>query len=117
MLMKPIDNLIKEVPRSGINNGGATGYYDLPPESERPCIDDLIEHKEMQRWRSEVFKSMYGLDGRATRSTDGSSSEARELNKCFYYLNRRMRMLGLPLYVQETTKLEIHLNTQEKNQC
>lgn len=83
------------------NNGGKTSYYDLPPASDRPCLDDLIEYKDMRRWRSEMFKTLYALEGRADKAEDGSSSELRELHKMAYYLNRRLSQLKEPTYIVE----------------
>lgn len=88
----------KQPANQSLNNGGETNYYDLPPESSRPCIDDLIEFKKMQRWQAEVFKSSYAIADRAKRATDGSSSESRELNKMVYYVNRRLKQLGEEVY-------------------
>jgi len=78
---------------TSFNNGGQTNYYDLPPESQQPTINDLIEHKKMPFWRGEAFKALYALEERASRSKDSSSSEVRELNKVIYYMERRKKML------------------------
>ena len=75
------------------NNGGNTDYYALPPESDEPTLNDLIEYKNMPFWQGEAFKALYALEGRANRSNDSSSSEVRELNKVIYYCKRRLAML------------------------
>jgi len=75
------------------NKGGKTDYYALPPESEEPTLNDLIEYKDMPFWRGEAFKALYALEERANRAKDGSASEERELNKVIYYCNRRLNML------------------------
>lgn len=106
-----------------VNNGGKTGYYDIPgPTVEElakeikshlvmsDCIaariaecvrerilpstlNDLIEFKRMPFWRGEAFKALYALEERAQRSADASASEERELNKVIYYCNRRLAQI------------------------
>lgn len=96
------------------NNGGKTGYYDLPlPDREEikkvlldcslervqdlpslvdkiislcpQTLNDIIEHKNMQPWQHEVLKATYAIDARAEKN--GGSYE-RELNKISYYTER-----------------------------
>lgn len=71
------------------NNGGKTGYYDVPPGAE--TLNDLIEHKNMPFWRGEILKAAYGLEGRTEKN---GGSEVRELNKIIYYANRRLRQIA-----------------------
>jgi hypothetical protein len=101
------------------NNGGKTGYYDLPrPDSRKvrailedfgkgmlgiseaatavyeafpQTLNDLIEFKGMLFWRGDAFKALYAIEERAAKG--GASSEERELNKVIYYCNRRLAML------------------------
>ena len=101
---------------NSINNGGNTNYYTLPKPSRKTILNlledfqngnsnildtlekvyallpqtlnDLIEYKNMKPWQHECFKSLYAMNERAARSTDGSSSIQRELNKQQYYLDR-----------------------------
>lgn len=115
-------NEVKELENSenSKNNGGTTSYYDLPRprlidieeliklavsrdisvENVAAAIDslipstlnDLIEYKDMKPWQHEMFKSLYAMNERAARSSDGSSSITRELNKQQYYLDRGKRL-------------------------
>jgi hypothetical protein len=98
------------------NNGGKTGYYDLPlPDREKikeilikfrnypsmvetitdeiidlcpQTLNDLIEHKQMQPWQHEVMKVTYALNERAMKNPKKGSSKLREVNKILYYANR-----------------------------
>jgi hypothetical protein len=100
------------------NNGGKTGYYDLPlPDREvieyliradlklsaetnlervankiiallPQTLNDLIEFKQMQPWQHEVFKATYALNERALKNPKKGSSKLREVNKILYYANR-----------------------------
>ena len=74
------------------NNGGKTSYYDIP--AEPTTLNDLIEYKKMPFWQGEMFKALYALEARATRASDGTSSEVRELNKIIYYAHRRLKILA-----------------------
>ncbi len=95
------------------NNGGKTGYYDLPlPDREKirsyliafkqnsmsldfaldkileqcpQTLNDIIEYKSMKPWQHEVMKACYAIDERALKN--GGSYE-REINKIIYYANR-----------------------------
>lgn len=98
--------------RDDINNGGKTGYYDIPaPTVEKiarvltgygldgklknavediyklfpQTLNDLIEHKNMKPWQHEVMKAVYAIDDRAKKN---GGSEIREINKIIYYANR-----------------------------
>lgn len=121
-----VEYLSKPKPKkisSDKNNGGSTSYYDLPlPQAERilflinspnlsaeekvkeilslcpQTINDLIEFKNMMPWQHEVIKSCYAIKERAKK---GEGSEERELNKQVYYINRRRKQLGLPVYKLE----------------
>ena len=106
------------------NNGGKTSYYDLPIPSRKKIVEilnehlrylnetdmlhlvesifqafpdtlnDLIESKQMEFWRGDAFKALYGLEGRILKSgKDEVSAELRELNKVVYYCNRRIASL------------------------
>lgn len=97
-----------------IDNGGKTGYYDLPKPSLKELVmaiemfceqeemsstelaheilgmfpdtlNDLIEHKNMKPWQHEVMKAVYAIDDRAKKN---GGSEIREINKIIYYANR-----------------------------
>ena len=46
----------------------------------------------MPFWQGEILKATYALEDRATRSTDGSSSPERELNKIIYYAQRALAL-------------------------
>lgn len=102
------------------NNGGRTGYYDLPyPTREQltdllhapiemtteqiidaiyimfpQTLNDLIEYKEMEPWRHEIFKATYAMKERAKKSK--SYSIVREINKIIYYAGR-----GLAIAMRE----------------
>jgi hypothetical protein len=109
--------------KSPENNGGKTGYYDLPLPDRDKLIDilnwvsktnwvevsvaadrilalcpqtlnDLIEYKNMEPWRHEVMKACYALDERAVKASDGSSSAIREINKMEYYIQRGKQVLS-----------------------
>lgn len=71
------------------NNGGKTGYYDVPAGAE--TLNDLIEYKNMPFWRGEILKAAYGLDGRIEKN---GGSEVRELNKIIYYATRRLNQIA-----------------------
>jgi len=73
------------------NNGGTTDYYIIPKDAV--TLNDLIEHKHMEFWQGDAFKTLYALQERATRDTN--ASEARELNKIIYYCNRRLAKISL----------------------
>lgn len=77
------------------NNGGRTGYYDLPfkpcKRFKQPTINDLIEHQDMRFWQGEIFKASYAIKERSKRDTN--ANERRELNKIKYYTERRLAEL------------------------
>jgi hypothetical protein len=100
------------------NNGGRTGYYDLPlpdrsllykllerhvPRKELlgdiiadiielcpQTLNDLIEAKNMQPWQHEIMKACYAIDARAEKN---GGSRVREHNKIDYY-NKRGKALS-----------------------
>lgn len=102
---------------SAENNGGKTGYYDLPQIKDEDLINilkpleegmhsssyvihqlrllfpntlnDLIEFKNMAPWQHEVFKACYALNERALK---GGASKEREINKIIYYANRGLNL-------------------------
>lgn len=95
------------------NNGGKTGYYDLPlpqridieevilkvidgiitvPDAADEILalcpqtlNDLIEYKQMQPWQHEAMKATYALEARADKN---GGSLVREINKIIYYAGR-----------------------------
>jgi hypothetical protein len=112
-----MDAKIGETVVTPINNGGTTGYYDLPlPDRSKveeivlklqrdqanydsitneilelcpQTLNDLIEFKNMQPWMHEVFKACYALNERATKN---GGSRIREINKILYYANRGLQI-------------------------
>lgn len=109
-------NILK--PKGAENNGGKTGYYDLPlPDINDICkilqgiqegnatifqaanavinlcpqtLNDLIEYKNMKPWQHEVFKACYAIEERALKN--GASLE-REVNKILYYAGRGLEIV------------------------
>lgn len=67
------------------NNGGATSYYDLPPNST--TLQDLMEYKDMTWNQANIFKAAYRL-----RDETHSSME-RDLNKIIWFANRMLDQL------------------------
>jgi len=67
------------------NNGGATDYYATPKNNV--TLNDLIEYKQMEFWRGEIFKASYAIEGRVEKNTEKCPilSELREVNKILYY--------------------------------
>lgn len=70
-----------------VNNGGTTGYYDIPEYSA--TLDDLIEYKQMSFGRGNMFKAIYRLGEK------NETSEVYDLNKIIYYAHRRLAELGI----------------------
>ncbi len=93
------------------NNGGETDCYSVPKGAK--TLNDIIEHKNMPFWRGEAFKALYALEERANRSSDGSSSEVRELNKVIYYCHRRLAALGVTP-TKPHVKLKIQTSKKEE---
>lgn len=114
------------------NDGGKTGYYDLPTPSaeaigevlqnvglvlcpellEILCdkikalcpqtLNDLIEFKKMEPWQHEVFKACYAIDGRAEVK---GSPRLRDIRKIKYYAERaEMQELKKPVVVEATSE-------------
>ena len=113
--------IVEKFEEKSENNGGKTGYYDLPlPDRDKiqeilielsdeeinllsalykiinlcpDTLNCLIEAKNMPFWRGEILKAAYGLEGRMEKNKDPQNAEIRELNKIIYYANRRLKML------------------------
>ena len=97
------------------NNGGKTGYYNLPlPDKAKvkkilmTCVgnnvdetvdkllalcpqtlNDLIEFKKMAPWQHECFKANYTLNARAEKN---GGSKIRKINKMAYYTERGLEI-------------------------
>jgi len=69
------------------NDGGDTGYYDLPKGAE--ILQDLIEHQEMNFAQGEIFKAAWGLADEEART---HSSKERDLNKIIWYAQRELKL-------------------------
>lgn len=112
------------------NNGGKTGYYDLPLPDKTKIVEllltpmngtdeevaaqvadsilgmvsntlnDLIEFKQMQPWQHEVFKATYAIEDRATKN---GGSRLREINKILYYAERGRQLELARLAAEGTT--------------
>lgn len=104
------------------NNGGKTGYYDLPlPDKTKiaeylsavyeidynsallsagiiidmcpQTLNDLIEHKDMKPFQHEIMKATYALNERALKNPKKGSSKLREINKILYYAERGKKLI------------------------
>lgn len=71
------------------NNGGDTGYYDLPRDVE--TLQDLIEHKEFNFAQGEIFKAAYTLNDDSARK---HSNKVRDLNKIIWYAQREIARIS-----------------------
>lgn len=65
-----------------INNGGKTGYYDIPEDVV--TLSDLIEHKGMNHAVGEAFAAIYRLYNK--------DSPIRNLNKAIHFLQRQLEI-------------------------
>lgn len=62
------------------SDGGDTSYYDLPEGAT--TLNDLIEFKEMDFARGNIFKAAYRLGEK------DAADELYDLNKIIYFANR-----------------------------
>lgn len=66
------------------SDGGSTSYYDLPKDCE--TLNDLIEYKNMNFARGNIFKAVYRLGEK-----DGSET-MYDLKKIIYFAERMLRI-------------------------
>lgn len=69
---------------NGKDNGGNTGYYDLPIGAKN--IQDLIENNDMSWNIANIFKACYRL-GKCDHS-----DKIRDLNKISWFINRQIEL-------------------------